>query len=183
MELSLIPQSWCSSLRKIHTFNFKNRWLWQSTEWKGSHYNCICFYSNLPFISKLTERIILSQINDSLTSSSHALPHISGFTKRLSTESLILFLPSHQQVSCLLLPLYFCRLRYHWSQKIFSVVLLTWFSCEFSPMSLSALSLLTLTHCEEGNGKQTIHLLLIPVLLLTCRGPQGSILGPFLLFL
>src|SRR6218665_2465512 len=45
--------------------------------------------SNLSFISKLTERIVLSRINDYLTSNSLLNPHQSGFTKRHSTETLL----------------------------------------------------------------------------------------------
>src|SRR6218665_680415 len=37
--------------------------------------------SNLSFISKLAERIVLSRINDYLTSNSLLNPHQSGFTK------------------------------------------------------------------------------------------------------
>src|SRR6218665_485712 len=63
--------------------------------------------SNLSFISKLTEHIVLSRINDYLTSNSLLNPHQSGFTKRHSTETLLTSLYnklvsaiSHQQVSC-----------------------------------------------------------------------------------
>ena len=45
--------------------------------------------SNLSFISKLTEPIVLSRINDYLTSNSLLNPHQSGFTKRHSTETLL----------------------------------------------------------------------------------------------
>src|SRR6218665_1047677 len=71
--------------------------------------------SNLSFFSKLTERVVLSRINDYLTSNS-LNPHQSGFTKRHSTETLLTSLYnklvsaiSHQQVSCLP-PRYFCNL-------------------------------------------------------------------------
>src|SRR6218665_1824103 len=60
--------------------------------------------------SNSTERIVLSRINDYLTSNSLLNPHQSGFTKRHSTETLITSLYnklvsaiSHQQVSCLCL--------------------------------------------------------------------------------
>src|SRR6218665_2451176 len=66
--------------------------------------------SNLSFISKLTERIVLSRINDYLTSNSLLNPHQSGFTKRHSTETLLKSLYnklvsaiSHKQVSYLCL--------------------------------------------------------------------------------
>jgi len=64
-------------------------------------------FSNLSFISKLAERIVLSRINDYLTTNSLLNPHQSGFTKRHSTETLLTSLYnklgsaiSHQQVSC-----------------------------------------------------------------------------------
>src|SRR6218665_802905 len=66
--------------------------------------------SNLSFISKLTERVVLSRINDYLTSNSLLNQHQSGFTKQHSTETLLTFLYnklvsaiSHQQVFCLCL--------------------------------------------------------------------------------
>src|SRR6218665_4079804 len=66
--------------------------------------------SNLSFISKLTEGIVLSCINNYLTSNSLLNPHQSGFTKWHSTETLLTSLYnklvsaiSHQQVSCLCL--------------------------------------------------------------------------------
>src|SRR6218665_2910872 len=66
--------------------------------------------SNLSFISKPTERIVLSRIHDYLTSNSLLNTHQSGFTKRHSTETLFTSLYnklvsaiSHQQVSCLCL--------------------------------------------------------------------------------
>src|SRR6218665_2469550 len=66
--------------------------------------------SNLSFISKLTERVVLSRINDYLTSNSLLNQYQSGFTKQHSTETLLTFLYnklvsaiSHQQVFCLCL--------------------------------------------------------------------------------
>src|SRR6218665_3243197 len=66
--------------------------------------------SNLFFISKLTERVVLSHISVYLTSNKLLNPHQSGFTKRHSTETLLTSLYnelvsaiSHPQVSCLCL--------------------------------------------------------------------------------
>src|SRR6218665_267929 len=56
--------------------------------------------SNLTFVSKLIERIVLFRINNYLTTNSLLNPHQSGFTKRHSTETFTfqctinLFLPS-----------------------------------------------------------------------------------------
>src|SRR6218665_2611602 len=43
--------------------------------------------SNLSFLSKLTERIVLARLNDYLSSNSLLNPHQSGFTKHHSTET------------------------------------------------------------------------------------------------
>jgi len=66
--------------------------------------------SNLSFLSKLTERIVVARLNDCLSSNSLLNPHQSGFTKHYSTETLLVSLCnklvsaiSHQQVSCLCL--------------------------------------------------------------------------------
>src|ERR1043165_3893475 len=66
--------------------------------------------SNLSFLSKLTERIVLTRLNEYLSSNSLLNPHQSGFTKHHSTETLLASLynklvsaVSHQQVSCLCL--------------------------------------------------------------------------------
>src|SRR6218665_220044 len=67
-------------------------------------------FSNLSFLSKLTERIVLARLNDYLSSNSLLNPHQSGFTKHHSRETLLVSLynklvsaVSHQQVSCLCL--------------------------------------------------------------------------------
>jgi hypothetical protein len=66
--------------------------------------------SNLSFISKLTERIVLSRLNNYLASNSLLNTNQSGFTKHHSTETLLASLYSklvsaigRQQVSCLCL--------------------------------------------------------------------------------
>ena len=66
--------------------------------------------SNLSFLSKLTERIVLARLNDYLSSNSLLNPRQSGFTKHHSTETLHVSLynklvsaVSHQKVSCLCL--------------------------------------------------------------------------------
>src|SRR6218665_2228694 len=65
---------------------------------------------NLSFISKLTERIVMSRINESLASNSFVDPYQSDFTKPHSTKTLLTSMYnklvsaiSHQQVSCLYL--------------------------------------------------------------------------------
>src|SRR6218665_1529938 len=64
--------------------------------------------SHLSFISKLNERVVLSRINNCLTSNSLLNPQQSGFTKRHSVETPLTSLYnklvsaiSHRQVSCL----------------------------------------------------------------------------------
>ena len=50
--------------------------------------------SNLSFLSKLTERIVLARLNDYMYLSSNSLhnPHQSGFIKHHSTETLLVSL-------------------------------------------------------------------------------------------
>src|SRR6218665_1310496 len=66
--------------------------------------------SNLSFLSKLTQRIVLARLNNYLSSNSLLNLHQSGFTKHHSTGTLLVSLynklvsaVSHQQVSCLCL--------------------------------------------------------------------------------
>jgi len=139
--------------------------------------------SNLSFISKLTERVVLSRINDYLTSNSLLNPHQSGFTKRNSTETLLTFLYnklvsaiSHQQVSCLCLPDISAAF-YTIDHNILLKRLSTWFG--FTDTALlwtqSNLSSRSFSVKTSKASPQSCPL--------TCGVPQGSVLGPLLFIL
>ena len=139
--------------------------------------------SNLSFLSKLTERIVLARLNDYLSSNSLLNPHQSGFTKHHSTETLLVSLynklvsaVSHQQVSCLCLldisaafdtidhSLLLNRLS---SSFGVSGTALLWFESYLSSRSFSVKAS---SHCSKP-------------LPLSCGVPQGSVLGPLLFIL
>ena len=139
--------------------------------------------SNLSFISKLTERIVLSRINDYLTSNSLLNPHQSGFTKRHSTETLLTSLYnklvsaiSHQQVSCLCL-LDISAAFDTIDHNILLQRLSTWFG--FTDTALlwiqTYLSSRSFSVKTPDTSSQSCPL--------TCGVPQGSVLGPLLFIL
>jgi len=139
--------------------------------------------SNLSFISKLTERIVLSRINDYLTSNSLLNPHQSGFTKRHSTETLLTSLYnklvsaiSHQQVSCLCL-LDISAAFDTIDHNILLQRLSTWFG--FTDTALlwirSYLSSRSFSVKLSQSSSKSCPL--------TCGVPQGSVLGPLLFVL
>ena len=139
--------------------------------------------SNLSFLSKLTERIVLTRLNDYLSSNSLLNPHQSGFTKHHFTETLLASLynklvsaVSHQQVSCLcLLDISAAfdtidhSLLLHRLSSWFGVsgTALQWFQSYLSSRSFSVKAS---SHCSQP-------------LPLSCGVPQGSVLGPLLFIL
>src|SRR6218665_2965011 len=139
--------------------------------------------SNLSFLSKLTERIVIARLNDYLSSNSLLNPHQSGFTKHHSTETLLVSLynklvsaVSHQQLSCLCLldisaafdtidhNILIQRLS---SRFGVSGTALLWFQSYLSTRSFSVKA------CSHSSQP----------LPLSCDVPQGSVLGPLLFIL
>src|SRR5688572_17356964 len=139
--------------------------------------------SNLSFLSKLTERIVLTRLNDYLSSNSLLNPHQSGFPKHHSTETLLVSLYnklvsalSHQQVSCL------CRLDISAAFDTTDHSLLlhrlsSWFGVSGtallrfqSYLSSRSFSVKASSHCSQP-------------LPLYCGVPQGCVLDPLLFIL
>ena len=139
--------------------------------------------SNLSFLSKLTERIVLARLNDYLSSNSLLNPHQSGFTKHHSTETLLVSLynklvaaVSHQRVSCLcLLDISAAfdtidhNLLLHRLSSWFGIsgTALLWFKSYLSSRSFSVKA--------SNHTSQALPL--------SCGVPQGSVLGPLLFIL
>ena len=134
--------------------------------------------SNLSLISKITERIVKSRLNEHLLSNSQYNPNKSAYTKYHSTETTILSLHdqlitgiSHQQVSCLLdLSAAFDTIHYsillHRVSSWFGITdsALTWFKTCLTTRSFSILA--------SGFASPPYPL---------SRGIlQGSVLGPIL---
>jgi Reverse transcriptase (RNA-dependent DNA polymerase) len=139
--------------------------------------------SNLSFISKLTERIVLSRINDYLTSNSLLNPYQSGFTKRHSTETLLTSLYnklvsaiSHQQISCLCL-LDISAAFDTIDHNILLQRLSTWFG--FTDTALLWIQSYLTSRSFSVKTAETSS----QPCPLTCGVPQGSVLGPLLFIL
>src|SRR6218665_1545078 len=136
--------------------------------------------SNLSFLSKLTERIVL---NDYLSSNSLLNPHQSGLTKHHSTETLFVSLynklvsaVSHQKVSCLCLldisaafDTIDLNLLLHRLSSWFGIsgTALLWFKSYLSSRSFSVKA--------SNHTSQPLPL--------SCGVPQGSVLDPLLFIL
>src|SRR6218665_1164311 len=139
--------------------------------------------SNLSFLSKLTERIVLARLDDYLSSNSLLNPHQSGFTKHHSTETLFVSLynklvsaVSHQQVSCLCLQ-YISAAFDTIDHNILLQRLSSWFGVSGtallwfqSYLSTRSFSVKACSHSSQP-------------LPLSCGVPQGSVLGPLLFIL
>src|SRR6218665_28745 len=139
--------------------------------------------SNLSFLSKLTERILLVRLNDYLSSNSLLNPHQSGFTKHHSTETLLVSLynklvaaVSHQRVSCL------CLLDI---SAVFDTIdhslLLHRLSSWFGISGIALLWFKSYLASRSFSVKASNHT--SQPLPLSCGVPQGSVLGPLLFIL
>src|SRR6218665_2862367 len=139
--------------------------------------------SNLSFLSKLTERIVLARLNDYLSSNSLLNPHQSGFTKHHFTETLLVSLynklisaVSHQQVSCLYL-LDISAAFDTIDHNILLQRLSSWFGV--SGTALLWFNLYVSSRCFSvkacSHSSQPLPL--------SCAVPQGSVLGPLLFIL
>src|SRR6218665_2943455 len=139
--------------------------------------------SNLSFLSKLTERIVLARLNDYLSSNSLLNPHQSGFTKHHSTETLLVSLynklvsaVSHQQVSCL------CHLDISAAfDTIDHNILLQRLSSWFGVSGTALLWFQSYLSTRSFSVKACSHS--SQPLPLSCGVPQGSVLGPLLFIL
>src|SRR6218665_2224432 len=139
--------------------------------------------SNLSFLSKLTQRIVLARLNNYLSSNSLLNLHQSGFTKHHSTGTLLVSLykkvvsaVSHQQVSCLCL-LDISAAFDTIDHSIFLQRLSSWFGVSGtallwfqSYLSTRSFSVKACSHSSQP-------------LPLSCGVPQGSVLGPLLFIL
>src|SRR6218665_3053498 len=139
--------------------------------------------SNLSFLSKLSERVVLSRLKGYLTSNNLLNPNQSAYTKHHSTETLLASLYNklvmaigHQQVSCL------CLLDISAAFDTIDHTILTHRLSSLFGISGTALSWIKsyLTSCSftvnvagHTSNPQT----------LTCGVPQGSVLGPLLFIL
>ena len=139
--------------------------------------------SNLSFLSKLSERIVLSRLNSYLISNNLLNPNQSAYTKHHSTETLLASLYNklvmaigRQQVSCL------CLLDISAAfDTIDHAILLNRLSSVFG-ISGTALSwiksyLSSRSFIVSASGHSSNQQIL------TCGVPQGSVLGPLLFIL
>jgi len=139
--------------------------------------------SNLSFLSKLSERVVLSRLNNYLTSNNLLNPNQSAYTKHHSTETVLTSLYSklvmavgRQQVSCLCLldiSAAFDTIDHDILTKRLSSVFgisgtaLSWIKSYLSSRSF------TVNAAGHSSHSHT----------LTCGVPQGSVLGPLLFIL
>ena len=125
--------------------------------------------SNLSLISKFTERIIKSQLQDHLSSSFLYNPNESAYKKNHSTETTQLPLHdhfiitiSHQQISCLCHCLWHFIIIFYF--KVFHPGLASWFNSYLSSLSFSA----------NASGSTSSHITF------TCGKPHGLVLDMIL---
>src|SRR6218665_3018848 len=139
--------------------------------------------SNLSFLSKLSERVVLSRLKGYLTSNNLLNPNQSAYTKHHSTETLLTSLYNklvmaigHQQVSCL------CLLDISAAFDTVDHTILTHRLSSLFGISGTALSWIksyltsrsfTVNVAGHTSNPQT----------LTCGVPQGSVLDPLLFIL